>query len=84
MKAIVQDRYGSADVLELPEIDTPAARDDEVLVRVRAASVHADVWHVMRGCRTSCASWVPGCANPKNRVPARMWPAGRRVGRQRR
>ena len=45
MKAIVQDRYGSPDVLELREIDKPPAGDDDVLVRVRAASVHADVWH---------------------------------------
>ena len=49
MKAIVQDRYGSTDVLELREIDRPSAGDDEVLVRVHAASVHADVWHAMKG-----------------------------------
>lgn len=41
MKAIAQDRYGSADVLELKEIDMPMAGDDEVLVRVRAASINA-------------------------------------------
>ncbi len=40
MKAIVQDKYGSPDVLELREIDKPVVEDDEVLVRVRAASVH--------------------------------------------
>ena len=49
MKAIVQERYGSPDVLELREVDEPMAGDDQVLVRVRAASVHADVWHAMRG-----------------------------------
>ena len=50
MKAIVQDDYGSPDdVLELREIDMPAVGDDEVLVRVHAASVHPDVWHVVRG-----------------------------------
>jgi D-arabinose 1-dehydrogenase-like Zn-dependent alcohol dehydrogenase len=44
MKAIVQTRYGDPqDVLELREIDTPEVEDDEVLVRVRATSVHADV-----------------------------------------
>ena len=43
MKAIVQEKYGSADVLELREIDRPTAGDDEVLVRVRAASLHPDV-----------------------------------------
>jgi NADPH:quinone reductase-like Zn-dependent oxidoreductase len=49
MKAIVQDRYGSTDVLTFREIDTPVAADGEVLVRVRAASVNARDWHVMRG-----------------------------------
>jgi hypothetical protein len=39
MKAIIQDRYGSPDALELSEIDRPATGDGEVLVRVRAASV---------------------------------------------
>jgi NADPH:quinone reductase-like Zn-dependent oxidoreductase len=48
MKAIIQDRYGSPDALELTEIDPTATGDDEVL-RVRAASVHADVWHAMTG-----------------------------------
>ena len=36
MKAIVQDKYGSTDVLELKEIDKPVVKDDEVLVRVHA------------------------------------------------
>jgi NADPH:quinone reductase-like Zn-dependent oxidoreductase len=49
MKAIVQDRYGSPDVLELRDIDTPVPADNEVLVRVQAASVNARDWHVMRG-----------------------------------
>jgi NADPH:quinone reductase-like Zn-dependent oxidoreductase len=49
MKAIVQDTYGSADVLELSDIDTPEIADDEVLVRVRAAGVDRGVWHVMTG-----------------------------------
>jgi NADPH:quinone reductase-like Zn-dependent oxidoreductase len=49
MKAIVQDRYGSADVLQLRDIDKPGIGDDEVLVRVRAAGVHAGDWHLMAG-----------------------------------
>src|SRR5918993_2098336 len=49
MKAIVQDEYGSPDVLELRDIDIPEIADDEVLVRVRAAGVGRDVWHVMTG-----------------------------------
>ncbi len=49
MKAIVQDRYGSPDVLELRDIDKPEIGDDGILVRVRAASVNAYDWHLMRG-----------------------------------
>jgi NADPH:quinone reductase-like Zn-dependent oxidoreductase len=49
MKAIVQDTYGSADVLELRDIDTPEIGDDQVLVRVRAAGVDRGVWHLMAG-----------------------------------
>jgi NADPH:quinone reductase-like Zn-dependent oxidoreductase len=42
MKAIVRDEYGSPDVLELREIDIPIVKDQDVLVRVRAASLNAD------------------------------------------
>ena len=49
MKAVVYDTYGSPDVLELAEIDEPVVRDDQVLVRVRAASVNPADWHFMRG-----------------------------------
>ena len=40
MKAIVCPRYGSPDVLQLREMDKPVVKDDEVLVRIRAASVN--------------------------------------------
>jgi len=69
MKAIVQERYGSADVLELREIDRPTVDDDEVLVRVRAASVHADVWHAMRGVPYVLRIMGSGVRAPKHRVP---------------
>ncbi len=49
MKAVVQDTYGSADVLELREVERPAISDDEVLVRVHAAGVDPSVWHLMTG-----------------------------------
>jgi NADPH:quinone reductase-like Zn-dependent oxidoreductase len=49
MKAAVRDRYGSPDVVELREIERPAPADDEVLVRVRAASVNAADWYGMTG-----------------------------------
>src|SRR5205809_7182945 len=62
MKAIVQERYGSADVLELKDIDQPELGGDEVLVRVLAASAHIGDWHFMTACRTSSASQAPGSA----------------------
>jgi NADPH:quinone reductase-like Zn-dependent oxidoreductase len=49
MKAIVQERYGSPDVLRLADIDPPVAGPGELLIRVRAASVNAADWHIMRG-----------------------------------
>lgn len=49
MKAIVQEGYGSPDVLKLREVETPTAGDDGVLVEVHAASVNALDWHLARG-----------------------------------
>jgi NADPH:quinone reductase-like Zn-dependent oxidoreductase len=49
VRAIVQDVYGSADVLELRDIDRPPIGDDDVLVHVRAAGVDPGVWHLMTG-----------------------------------
>jgi NADPH:quinone reductase-like Zn-dependent oxidoreductase len=49
MKAIVQDVYGSADMLQLREIDQPSPGDGEVLVQVRAAGADPGVWHLMTG-----------------------------------
>jgi NADPH:quinone reductase-like Zn-dependent oxidoreductase len=49
LKAITHHRYGSPDVLEFQEVEDPVVKDDEVLVRVRAASVNPRDWHFMRG-----------------------------------
>ena len=49
MKAIVQDRYGSADVLEFRDIEDPVPGPDEVRLRVHAAGCGPDVWHLMTG-----------------------------------
>jgi len=49
MKAIVQDTYGSADVLKLRDIAAPVPGRGEVLVRVRAAGADPGVWHTMTG-----------------------------------
>ena len=49
MRAIYKDRYGSPDVLGFKEVDKPALTDDGVLVRVRATSINAHDWHMLRG-----------------------------------
>ncbi len=49
MKAVVRDRYGSPEILELREIDNPVVTDDGVLVRVRAASINPADWYTCSG-----------------------------------
>jgi NADPH:quinone reductase-like Zn-dependent oxidoreductase len=69
MKAIVQDEYGSPDdVLELKDIDKPVVKDDEVLVRVHAASVAVGDWILVRGVPYIMRP-VTGLLRPKNSVP---------------
>jgi len=67
MLAMVQDTYGSAEVLELRDIDKPAIGDDEVLVRVRAAGVNPADWAVMSGL-PYIARPVYGMRKPRNAV----------------
>ncbi len=70
MKAIVQYKYGPPDdVLWLREIDKPVIGDDQVLVRVRAASVHPDVWHVVTGRPYVLRLMGAGVLRPKDPVP---------------
>ena len=69
MKAIVQERYGSPDDLELREVEKPVVGDDDVLVQVRAASVHPDVWHVVTGRPYVLRLMGAGVSRPKNPVP---------------
>ncbi|MGH8828048.1 MAG: NAD(P)-dependent alcohol dehydrogenase [Jiangellaceae bacterium] len=68
MKAIVQDAYGSADVLELRDIGKPEIGDDEVLVRVSAAGVDRGVWHLMTGQAYLIRLAGYGFRRPKNPV----------------
>jgi len=68
MKAIVQDRYGPADVLELRDVDPPEIGDGEVLVRVRAAGVDPGVWHLMTGFPYLVRIFGYGFRAPKNPV----------------
>jgi NADPH:quinone reductase-like Zn-dependent oxidoreductase len=68
MKAIVRDNYGPPDVLELRDIDKPKPGDEEVLVRVHAAGVGRDVWHVMAGLPYPIRLAGYGLRAPKNPV----------------
>jgi NADPH:quinone reductase-like Zn-dependent oxidoreductase len=67
-RAIVQDRYGSVDVLELREIEKPEIGNDEVLVRVHAAGVDPGVWHLMTGLPYVVRVMGFGFRAPKARV----------------
>ena len=69
MKAIVQDEYGSPDVLELRDIDMPAWGDNDVLVRVHAAGVGAAAWHLMAGLPYVVRVSGYGFRGPKIQVP---------------
>ncbi len=69
MRAILQDRYGTPDGLHLAEVDRPAVGDDEVLIRVRAASVHPDVWHVVTGRPFALRLMGSGLLRPKQPIP---------------
>ncbi|MFI1395598.1 NAD(P)-dependent alcohol dehydrogenase [Streptomyces sp. NPDC020681] len=71
MKAVVQDRYGSPDDLEIRDIDKPVAAEDEVLVRIRAASANAYDWHVMRGDPYIPARLGMGLRRPRAKIRGR-------------
>jgi NADPH:quinone reductase-like Zn-dependent oxidoreductase len=71
MKAIVQDTYGSMDILELREIDRPVPTDNQVLVQVRAAGLHRGDWHVMTGLPYMIRVVVPTLGLRRPKVPVR-------------
>ena len=68
MKAIVQDRYGSADLLRLTDILRPQIKDNEVLLRVRAAGLDRGTWHLMTG-RPYLGRLAFGVRRPRTPVP---------------
>ena len=85
MRAIVQDTYGSAEVLRLGEIERPEVGDDEVLVRVHAAGLDRGVWHMMTGLPLMIRVMGFGFRGPKTRVPGndfagRIGVLGKNVG----
>ncbi len=68
MKALVQDGYGSSDVLHLADIDPPEIADDGVLLRVEAASLHRGDWHLMTGLPHLTRVMGFGLRAPKQRI----------------
>jgi NADPH:quinone reductase-like Zn-dependent oxidoreductase len=68
MKAIIQDNYGSAEVLELRDLEKPQPGDDELLIRVHAAGLDPGVWHLMRGLPYLVRFMGFGLRKPKIRI----------------
>jgi len=69
MKAIVCTGYGTPDVLRLTEVEKPAPGDDEVLVKVHAASLNAGDWHILRGKPFLARFLMGGYRKPKYAIP---------------
>src|ERR671920_2301159 len=68
IRAVVHEKYGSADVLHLAQVPQPQISDGEVLVRVRAAGVDRGTWHLMTG-RPYLGRLAFGIRTPRNPVP---------------
>jgi NADPH:quinone reductase-like Zn-dependent oxidoreductase len=69
MRAIIHTRYARAGNLELRELPLPSPRPDEVLVHVYAASMHADIWHLVNGRPYFLRLMGAGFLSPGGRVP---------------
>jgi len=70
MRAVIQDAYGDPDrVLNVRSVAIPPIGDDDVLVRVHAASMHPDVWHVVTGRPYILRLVWSGLRRPRNPVP---------------
>jgi NADPH:quinone reductase-like Zn-dependent oxidoreductase len=68
MKAIVCTKYGSPDVLQLQEVAKPAPQDDEVLIRIYAASINARDWRFLRTKPFFIRLMPGGLLRPKNPI----------------
>ncbi|MBV9831197.1 MAG: NAD(P)-dependent alcohol dehydrogenase, partial [Marmoricola sp.] len=69
MKALTQNRYGSADVLELRDISAPTPDDHDVVIQVHAAGLARGVLHLMTGEPYLMRLMGFGLSKPKNPVP---------------
>jgi NADPH:quinone reductase-like Zn-dependent oxidoreductase len=68
MKAIICTKYGSPDVLQLQEVAKPDPKDDEVLIKIHAASINSRDWRMMRA-KPFFIRLMPGCfLQPKNKI----------------
>ncbi len=68
MKAIVCPKYGSPDVLQLQEVAKPAPQDDEVLIKIYAASINSRDWRMMRAKPFFIRLIPGGFLQPKNKI----------------
>jgi NADPH:quinone reductase-like Zn-dependent oxidoreductase len=68
MKAFVSHKYGSPDVLKLTEVEKPILNDDEVLIKVHAASVNAADWHLLTA-DIFLVRFMEGLLKPKRSIP---------------
>ena len=68
MKAIVCTKYGSPDVLQLQEVEKPAPKDDEVLIKIHAASINSRDWRMMRANPFFIRLMPGGFLQPKNKI----------------
>lgn len=68
MKAIVYEKYGSPDVLQMKDVATPVPNDDQVLIKIFAASVNAADWHLLTADIFLVRLMTGGLFKPKNKM----------------
>lgn len=68
MKAIVCTKYGSPDVLQLQEVENPSPKDDEVLIKIHAASINSRDWRMMRANPFFIRLMPGGFLQPQNKI----------------
>ena len=74
MKAVVYTNYGSPDVLDIRDVKKPVPNDDQVLVKVRAASLNPLDWHYMEGTPYIMRAMGTGLRKPKSPRLGLIWP----------